>query len=433
MEKGKRCSARDALRQAIRPGDRVFFSIASGQPQSLLRAMAEDFEYYKNVEVVSGVLLTEYPLSKKGLESSFRCVSVQMSASLRKDWDEGRVDFLPVRISDMPLFFGPDGPAPVQVVLIQVAPPDPQGRYSMGASACQSYPLAQTARTIVAEVNDQAPQTFGPCSFPASEIDFLVGCSSPLIPYPDIRVGQAEQRIAEIVAGLIPDGATIQMGIGNLPAAILQLLEGKKDLGVHSGMISDGVVDLMEKGVINNRKKTIFPGKTVTGELIGTEKLFRFAHQNPMVEMHSSSVTHNAHLISQIDKFVAINSAIEIDLTGQINAESVDGAPISGVGGQCDFVESALHSLGGRAITAMTATAGKGKISRIVPRLDSGATVTTPRYLVDTVVTECGVAELRGKSYRQRAEALIAIAHPDFRDKLWEEFGRGLAKKSKAP
>jgi 4-hydroxybutyrate CoA-transferase len=433
MEKGKYSNAREALRQAIRPGDRIFFSIASAQPQTLLRAMAADFDYYKGVEVISSTLLADHPLAKKGLESAFRCVSLQLGASTRKDWEEGRIDFLPVRISDMPAFFGPAGPAPVQVVLVQASPPDAGGRYSVGASACMAFPLAKNARTIVAEVNDQAPQTFGPSSFSASEIDFLVKCSSPLIPYPEIRIGEAERRIAKIVAALIPDGATIQLGIGNLPAAILQLLEGKKDLGVHSGMISDGVVDLMEKGVINNRKKKIFPGKTIAGELIGSEKLFRFAHQNPDVEMHSSAVTHNAHLISQLDQFVAINSAVEIDLTGQINAESVDGVQISGVGGQCDFVEGALHSRGGRAITAMTATAGKGKISRIVPRLDRGATVTTARYLTDTVVTEYGAAELRGKSYKQRAEALIAIAHPDFRDKLWEEFRRGLARKSKGP
>jgi len=425
MKPTKWYKARDALRRAIKPGDRVFFSIASGQPQTLLQALAEDFEYYRDVEVISGILLAEHPLAKKGLESSFRCISLQISPSIRKDLEEGRIDFLPVRISDMPSVFGPHGPAPVQVVLIQVAPPDSAGRFSLGVSTSMAYPLAQGAKKIVAEVNDQAPRTFGPCSFSSSEIDFCVESSTPLLAYPEIKIGEAERRIAEFIAELIPDGATIQIGIGNLPAAILQLLEGKKDLGVHSGMLPDGIVDLVKKGVITNQRKRVYPGKIIAGELIGTEKLFRFAHENPLLEMHPSQVSHNACLIADLDSFVAINSVVEIDLTGQINAESVNGTQISGVGGQCDFVEGAFFSKRGHSITALTSTAGKGKISRIVPRLASGAAITIPRYLTDIVVTEYGIAELRGKSFRQRAEALISIAHPDFRDGLWEAFTKG--------
>jgi 4-hydroxybutyrate CoA-transferase len=280
----------------------------------------------------------------------------------------------------------------------------------------------------VAEVNEQAPRTFGPCSLSADRIDCLVECSSPLISYPEIRFGDTERRIAELVAGLIPDGATIQIGIGNLPAAILQLLEGKKDLGLHSGMLSDGIVELVEKGAVNNCRKEVHRGKIVAGELIGTEKLFRFGHENLLLEMHGSDVSHNAQLIGQIDNFIAINSALEIDLEGQINAESLDGVQISGVGGQFDFVEGAYFSRGGKSITALTSSAGKGAVSRIVPRLSSRAIATIPRYLADTIVTEYGVARLRGKSIRQRAEALISIAHPDFRDRLQEGFEKGLRR-----
>jgi len=422
MKSGKWCGAREALRQAIKPGDRIFFSIASGQPQTLLQALAEDFEFYRDVEVINGILLAEHPLAKKGLESSFRCISFQNSPSLRQDWEEGRIDFLPVRYSDVPRVFSRKGPKPLGAVLIQVSPPDNQGRFSLGVSASHAYPLALEARTIVAEVNDQAPRTHGPCFFTEEQIDFLVECSAPLVPYREIQFGETEKRIAEFMADLILDGSTIQIGIGNLPAAILKLLEQKKDLGIHSGMLSDSVADLVDKGAVTNARKSVHPGKIVAGELIGTEKLFRFGHENPILEMHGAGVSHNAELIGKIDNFIAINSALEIDLSGQINAESLNGVQISGVGGQFDFVEGAYFSRGGKSITALTSSAGRGKISRIVPSLSPKAVVTTPRYLTDIVVTEYGVAHLRGKSNRQRAEALIPIAHPGFRDGLWEAF-----------
>jgi 4-hydroxybutyrate CoA-transferase len=418
MTPSKWMNARQALRQAIRPGNRIFFSIAAAQPQTLLRALAEDFASYQNVEIVNGYLLAGHPLAQEGLQPSFHCVSLQNSPPLKKDWEEGRIDFLPVRYSDIPRIFSPDGVCPVDVALIQVAPADREGRFSLGASTSLAYPIARGARTIVAEVNDRAPRTFGPCSFRADEIDFFVECSAPLIPYPEIRITEAERRIAGFVGERIPDGATLQLGIGNLPVAILECLGGKKDLGIHSGMLSDGIVDLAAKGVITNRRKTIYPGKIVTGELIGTEKLNRFSHENPLLEMHPASVTHNAQVLAQNAHFVAINSAVEIDLTGQINAESLNGVQISGVGGQFDFVEAAYFAPGGRSITAFLSSAGSGKVSRIVPRLAAGAVATVPRYMTDLVVTEYGVAELRGKSLSQRAEALISIAHPNFRESL---------------
>ncbi|OPY86624.1 MAG: Propionyl-CoA:succinate CoA transferase [Smithella sp. PtaU1.Bin162] len=418
MSPGKWCKAGDALRQAIKMGDRVFFSIASGEPRTLLRAMAEDHEYYKDVEIINGFLLAEHPLARRGFESSFQCISLQNSFSMKKDSEEGRIDFLPVRYSDFSRVFARGGRTPINVAIIQVAPLGPDGRFSLGASTTHAYPMALEARTVVAEVNDQAPRTLGPCSLSETDIDFLVECSTPLVPYHEGSFGESERRIAEFVADLIPDGATIQIGIGNIPSAILQLLHHKKDLGVHSGMLSDGIVDLAERGVITNHRKNFHPGKLVAGELVGTEKLFRFSHENPLLEMHASSVTHNSELIGKIENFIAINSAVEIDLTGQINAEYINGTQISGVGGQFDFVDGAYFSRGGKSITALMSCANKGKASRIVPVLPRGTPVTLPRYMTDIVITEYGVAHLRGKSIRQRAAALISIAHPDFRDQL---------------
>ncbi|MCX5907854.1 MAG: 4-hydroxybutyrate CoA-transferase, partial [Deltaproteobacteria bacterium] len=397
MKAGKWCSAQEALRTAIQPGNRVFFPIGSGQPQTLLQALADDFAYYRDVEVISGVLVAGLPIVQKGLQSSFRYISTQMSAPLRKDWEEGRIEFLPATISAVPGICGPDGPLPTDVAIIQVSPPDEHGRVTLGASTSMGFPIAKGARRIVAEVNDQAPHTYGPCSLALSEIDYLVQVSAPLVPYREIKIGEIERQIAGWVVDLIPDGATIQFGIGNLPSAILQSLKNKKDLGVHSGMLGDGIVDLVECGAVNGSRKKVFPGKLIAGELIGTEKLFRFAHKNPLVEMHPASVSHNARVIGEIDNFVSINSIIEIDLTGQINAESINDTQISGVGGAHDFAMGAAYSRGGKSFTVLTSTAAKGELSRIVPRIASVCAVTIPRYLVDYVVTEYGVAHLRGK------------------------------------
>jgi len=424
MKKGTWLNAREALRRAITPGSRIFFSMASAQPQTLLRTLAADHSYYQNVEVLNVYPVADHPLAKPGLESSFRCVSLQNGPGIIPAWKEGRFDFIPARYSDIPRIFSPRGPAPIDVALIQVAPPDRKGRFSLGASASLAYPLACGAKKVVAEVNDQAPRTYGPCFFSADEIDFLVETSHPLFSFPEIKVTEVERRIGEIVASLIPDRATIEIGVGNLPGAILQALEGKSDLGIHSGMLSDPMIGLVEKGVITNRQKNLFPGKLVAGELFGSEKLFRFAHENERVEIHAADITHNPRFLAKLENFIAINSTIEIDLSGQMNGEFLGEIQISSVGGLFDFVEGAFFS-GGKSITALTAATGRGKISRIVSSFKRGTPVTMPRYMADIVVTEFGIAELKGKTLRQRAEALIAIAHPEFRDRLREEFEEG--------
>lgn len=415
---GKWSSGREALRKAIKPGDRVFFSLASGEPRTLLQIMAKDYEYYRNVEILNGIILSEHPLAKKGFDASFQCISFQNNTSMKVDYNEGRIDFLPIRYSDFSRVYSRRGTKPIDVVIIQLASPWSDGRFSLGASASLSYPAALNARTVVAEINEQAPRTYGPCSLSVNEIDFLIECSAPLVPYSEGQFNEVEQSIAKNVAELIPDGATIQIGIGNIPSAILHELKNKNDLGIHSGMLSDGMVELVERGVITNKKKNIYTGKLIAGELIGTNKLFNFSHENPSVEIHPASVTHNSKLIGEIDNFIAINSALEVDLTGQINAEHVNGTQISSVGGQFDFVDGAYFSNGGKSIIALTSTAAKGRISRIVPVLPFGTPVTLPRYMTDIVITEHGVAQLKGKSNRQRAEALISIAHPDHQEQL---------------
>ena len=420
MKKAHKTNARNALRKTITPGSRVFFSMAAAQPQTLLNALVDDYDFYRDVEIVNIYLFADHPLAKPGMRSSFHCVSLQNSPTMSQNWDEGRIDFLPIHYSSIPAVFSDSGTSPIDVALVQVSPPDRKGNFSLGASTCLTYPLAKGAKQIIAEVNEQAPRTCGPCYLREDEIDYIVETSHPLIPFPDIKTGEEEKRIATNAIELIPDGATIQIGVGKLPVAILRFLEGKKDLGVHSGMISDEFVDLFAKGVITNRKKNLYQGKLITGELFGSEKLFSFAHENPSIEMHPVGVTHNATLIGTIDNFIAINSTISVALDGQMNGEFLNGTQIGGIGGLFDFFQGAFVG-GGKSITVLNSTASRGKVSRIVSTFERGTPITIPRYLSDIVVTEFGIAELRDKNLRERAEALIAIAHPDFRDRLWEE------------
>ncbi len=420
MKKTHKTNARNALRKTITPGSRVFFSMAAAQPQTLLNALADDFDFYRDVEIVNMYLFTDHPLAKPGMESSFHCVSLQNSSTMSRSWDEGRIDFLPIHYSSIPIVFSGSGPSPIDVALVQVSPPDRKGNFSLGASTCLAYPLAKGAKQIIAEVNEQAPRTCGPCYLREDEIDYIVETSNPLIPFPDITIGEEEKKIAANAIDLIPDGATIQIGVGKLPVAILRFLEDKKDLGIHSGMISDEIVDLFARGVVTNRKKNLYPGKLITGDLFGSEKLFHFAHENPSIEMHPVEVTHNSTLIGTIDNFIAINSTVSVALDGQMNGEFLNGTQISGIGGLFDFAQGAFVG-GGKSITVLNSTASRGKVSRIVSAFEKGTPITIPRYLSDIVVTEFGIAELKGKNLRQRAEALIAIAHPDFRDQLWEE------------
>ena len=418
-----RLSARQAVR-AIPPTARGIFTPACGMPQTLLAAIAEEAGRFQALDLYAGIIFADSPLWQR-LGENIRLTSWHVTGHIQKQIDSGLAQYLPMRMSHIPRTFAPGGPLAVDVALIQVTPPDDRGYVSLGATVHAIVDPARNAPLVIAEVNPQAPRTLGNCLLHVDEIDYLVDADYPLIQHrPGAEIGATEQAIAAHAASLIPDGATIQIGLGAIPEALLFLLKDKRDLGVHSGMISDGIVALAERGVITGARKTIDRGKIVAGECMGGPDLYRWAHQNPMLHMDSSAYIHDPDIIREIECFVSINSAVEIDLTGQVNSETVNGRQISGIGGQLDFVEGALAARGGISIFAMPATAAKGKLSRIVGKLSPAAAVSTPRTCSDYVVTEYGIASLRGKTLAQRAGALTAIAHPSFRDALAKEMGR---------
>jgi acetyl-CoA hydrolase len=334
--------------------------------------------------------------------------------------NDGRADFTPCFLSEIPALFT-SGRLPLDVALIQVAPPDEHGFCSFGVEVGLTKPAAQCARLVIAEVNPRMPRTLGDAFIHISHLDAIVPVDYPL---PEVQMAPANpltERIACQVANLIPDGATLQTGIGAIPDAVLRHLHDRRDLGIHTELFSDGIVDLIQRGVINGERKTLHPGKVIAGFMIGTQCLYDFVHDNPMFEMHSTDYVNDPFVIARNERMVAINSAIEVDLTGQVCAESIGPRLYSGVGGQVDFIYGAARSKNGRPIIALPSTHcsanGAGQ-SKIVPMLSRGAGVTTTRSLVHFVVTEYGVADLYGRTIAQRARALIAIAAPEFRADL---------------
>lgn len=409
----------------IKPGDRIFIDQAMGEPLTLADALYEAREELTDVEIIGGPWVGECKYIRKEVKGHFRLLTFLVRPNMREAIQEGIADYIPAKLSDVHHFFRSDGPLPLDVALIGVAPPDKNGNCSLGIAINYALDAALQARLVIAEVNEEMPRTLGDCSLPLSRIHYLVHSSRPLLEYPLPTIGEKEKRIGENVASLIPNGASIEIGIGGIPSAILASLYDKSDLGVHSGMISDEIISLVEKGVITNLEKPINKGKIVTAMLAGSRKLYRYAHENPLFEFYPYRYTHDLHLIAKLPKFISINSAVEIDLSGQVNAETLGGVQIAGVGGQADWVRGAAISRGGMSIIALDSTAARGTRSRIVPCLDPRSAITTPRYDVDFVVTEYGIADLRGKSLKQRAEAIIPVAHPDFRDLLKEQYKKG--------
>lgn len=416
-----RVSAREAIR-ALPVRGRLTLQQGAGAPLSLLQALYDERERFEDLGVYVGLVFANLELLREPLEN-IRVTTWQVTGHTQKLVDSGAAEFMPLRLSQVPALLMPDGMLPADAVLLQVSPPDEHGYVSLGVSVCTMIDIARSAPLVIAEVNQQTPRTLGNSMIHVDEIDYLVDADYPVIEHRQSKIGDVERAIAEHVAALISDGATIQMGIGAIPEALMFMLDDKKDLGVHSGMISDGFMPLIEKGVVNGSRKALSTGKVVCGEVMGGPDLYRFVHENEAVHLDSVSYTHNPLVLAQLDDFISINSAVEIDLAGQINAETIGARQISGLGGQFDFIEGVLHSKGGVSIFAMPSTAGRGKISRITPRLASGAAVSTPRYCADYIVTEFGVASLNGRTMRQRAEALIGIAHPDFRDGLADGVG----------
>ncbi|MCX7608146.1 MAG: hypothetical protein N2049_02865 [Anaerolineales bacterium] len=415
------CTAEEAVR-AIKSNNRVFMTGNVSVPQKLLAALVEYAPEIENVEICQALSVGPADYVKPEMEGHLRVNSLFISANVRQAVWEGRADFTPVLLSEFTLLFK-NKILPVDVAMIHVSPPDEHGFCSLGVEVGLTKSPAESAKIIIAEVNEQMPRTLGDSFIHVSRLTHIVPVNYPIAELPMGSEGddQISQKIAGYIADLIPDGATMQMGIGAIPDAVLNFLDHKHDLGIHSEMFSDGVVRLVEKGVINNSRKTLHPGKIIAGFILGTQQLYRWVDDNPLCEFHRQEYVNDPFVIAKNDRMVAINSAIEVDLTGQVCSDSIGPKFYSGVGGQLDFIYGASRSNGGVPIIAMpsTATMKDGTVvSKIVPMLKQGAGVVTTRNHVHYVVTEFGVADLYGKSIRQRAQALINIAHPDFRDHL---------------
>jgi len=413
--KQKLVSAERAL-QSVKSGDRVVLGHACSEPPVLVEALVNRFTELSNVEIAHMVAMGPAVFAQPGMEQSFRFNGFFLGAPTRKAVEENRGTFTPCFFGEVPRLFK-SGILPVDVLLMQVTPPDEQGFCSYGLSVDYTQAAAESAKIVIAQMNTQLPHTGG-SKIHLDVLTWIVEHDSPIVELPPQKLGEVERRIGEHIATLVPDGATLQLGIGAIPDAALLSLGDKKDLGIHSEMFSDGVVALAEAGVITNQKKTIHRGKFVATFLMGTSKLYQFVHNNPDVEMHPVDYVNDPYVIGQHDNMIAINSALQVDLMGQVNAEMIGNLQFSGIGGQVDFVRGASRSAGGKSIIALPSTAAKGTVSRICRQLDAGVAVSTSRNDVHYVVTEYGIADLRGKTLQQRAAALIAIAHPDFRDQL---------------
>ncbi len=407
----------------IKSGDRVVVGHASGSPEILLKAMVDNKEAYENVEIVHMVSMgpSEYCLPENS--AHFIHNSLFAGATSRKAIHEGRAIFTASHFSQIPRLFT-EKILPVDVTLCMLSAPDEHGYCSFGISVDYTKPAAESSRIVIAEVTPHMPRTLGDAFIHVSDIDYIVECDSRPIEMQPPKIGPIDEAIGGYCAELIRDGDCLQLGIGAVPDSMLGFLKDKKDLGIHTEMFSDGVVDLVNNGVITCARKNFHPNKMVATFFMGTEKLYRFIHNNPKVEMFTVDYTNNPAIIARNDNMVSINSSLQIDFTGQAASESIGYKQFSGTGGQADFVRGAAWSKGGRSIIAFHSTAAKGELSRIVSHLDEGAIVTTTRTDVHYVVTEYGIAEMRGKSVPQRADALISIAHPDFRSDLRKEFSR---------
>jgi acyl-CoA hydrolase len=395
----------------------VFLHGAAATPTPLLEALAARTDL-EAIRVVHLHLEGPAPHVAPGRQSAFRAVSLFTNAPLRQAVAEGRADFVPVFLSDVPRLFA-SRQLPLDVAVLQLSPPDRHGLCSLGTSCDAARAAADSAPILLAEINERMPRTHGHTAVPLSQVTAFTHSDRPLPEHrEDLPEAPEVSRIADLVAQRVEDGACLQMGIGAIPGAVLARLKGKRDLGIHTEMFSDGVVDLFEAGAISNRLKAVHPGRIVTSFVNGSRKVFDFVADNPVVEFHPCDRTNDTSLIRKNDKVVAINSALQLDVTGQVCADSFGHRIYSGIGGQMDFIRGAALSRGGQPIIALPSTARGGSVSRIVPELAAGAGVVTTRGHVHWVVTEYGVVNLHGKTLRERAELLIGVAHPDFRAEL---------------
>lgn len=417
-------SAEDAAK-IIKSGDKIVVQPGCAAPLELIRSMVDRKEELTDVEIYHILIVGDLPYTQPGMEKHFKHKAFFMGGNTRKAINEGRAEFIPIFLSEVTLLFK-RGVIQADVAFINVSPPDEHGFCSYGIDVGNIKTPAEKAKVVIAQVNKEMPRGLGNSFIHVNKIDYIVEHDEPLKELPQVdpnatsEILEVYDKIGENVAGLIEDGSTLQMGIGAIPDSVLKYLRHSKDLGVHTEMFSDGMIELVEEGIINGEKKTLHPGKIIAGFVLGTKKSYDFLDNNPIFEFHPQEYVNDPFVISQNEKMVAINSAIEVDLTGQVCSDSIGTRFYSGIGGQVDFIRGAARSEGGKPIIALPSSTKDYGISRIVPTLKPGAGVVTSRGDVHYVVTEFGVANLYGKSVQERAKALIEIAHPKFKDELTE-------------
>jgi acyl-CoA hydrolase len=416
--RSKRTSLERAV-GAVGPGETIYLGGNAATPRTLGAALAHRGEAIRGSRIAHVLLVGEDPFAAAAAAGHVRHLSWFVGPADRSAIAAGQADYVPCHLSEIPRLMRTERPR-IDTALLMTAPPDRHGLLSLGVEVLASQAASQCAGRVIVQVNEQMPRVLGNSFIHVDDVDALVEADEPLAELAPSEPTAVERRIAEQIAELLPEGATLQLGIGGIPQALISILRDRHDLGIHSEMISNGVMDAYEAGVLSGRRKTRHRGKIVTTFALGTRPFYDWLHENNAVEAHPCDHTNDPYQASQNDRLIAINSAISVDLTGQVNADSIGSRIYSGVGGQVDFIRAANLSREGRSIIAMPSTARDGTISRLVPRLAEGAGVVTSRADVDTIVTEHGMAELHGKSIQERIEALIAIADPRFRDELAE-------------
>ncbi len=418
----KVCTADTAVK-VIKSGDNVVIQPGCAVPLELVRSMVKRKDELTDVTIYHILIVGDLPYTEPGMEKHFKHKAFFIGANTRKAINEGRSEFIPIFLSEVPLLFK-RRIIPVDVALLNVSPPDEHGFCSYGVDVGTIKTAAEKAKIIIAQVNKAMPRSLGDSFIHISKIHHIVEFDEPIQELPQVDPNASKQmlniydKIGKHIAEMIEDGSTLQMGIGAIPDCVMKYLKDRKNLGIHTEMFSDGIIDLVELGVINGEEKTLHPGKIIAGFVLGTRRVFDFIDNNPVIEFHPQEYVNDPFIIAKNKKMVAINSAIEIDLTGQVCSDSIGSRLYSGIGGQVDFIRGAAHSEGGKPIIALPSITKDGKFSRIVPQLKPGAGVVTSRGDVHYVVTEFGVADLFGKTVKERCRALISISHPDFKEEL---------------
>jgi len=418
----KRVAAEEALK-VVKSGDRVYIHAGCAEPEHLVKVLTSRKDELENVEIVHLLTVGAADYVKPEMAGHFRHRSFFTGKNVREAVNQGRADQTHIFLGEAEELFT-SGQLPIDVALIHCSPPDEHGFLSFGVGVEITKSAASVAKCVIAQVNPEMPRILGDSFIHVKKIDHVVEHSQPILEDPQGEPDETSRAIGLHIAKLIEDGSTLQMGIGSIPDGVLLSIGDKNDLGVHTEMFSDGVIALVERGVINNEKKTLHPGKIVASFMLGTHRCFEFADNNPLIELHPSRYVNDPFIIARNDKMVAINSALAVDLTGQVNSDSFGHYFYSGIGGQVDFIRGAARSKGGKPIIALPSTAKDGTVSRITAMFPEGTGVTTSRGDVHWVVTEFGAVNLHGRSVGERARLLLSIAHPDFRQEL-EAFSRG--------